>query len=120
MNNDLSVTGHVFKLQYGDQTGSRRNDANATAVEPRSLSISHAPYTDSSTKVPGTRTVMRLEKVVVNDTTGRKSKVVTQLTMQIPEETEVTDTVITDEIAILELLLGLSGLKSAVFVNKEQ
>lgn len=61
MNADITVSTLSFKLIYSDQNGSLRREISRGASLPTELLIKHTPYVDSKTKVPGTRTMTRLD-----------------------------------------------------------
>lgn len=62
MNADLTFNTIVFKKQFDDATGSRRQ-SNARGVNTvDALTIKSQSYVDASTKVPGTRYTARVDR----------------------------------------------------------
>lgn len=62
MNANLTIGALTYNQQYSDKTGSLRREIARGPALPTELKIAHAPYVDSTTKLPGTRSVVRFDR----------------------------------------------------------
>lgn len=123
MTDALTLSTLTFNLSYSDKTGSERREVSRGVNLPEVLSIKHAPYTDTATKLPGTRSLVRLDRhVAITD--GRIVPVSAYLVVAVPNDALITSA---DVLAAVERIaqviqeddLGLD-LADEVFVNHEQ
>lgn len=61
MNADITVKAKSYKTIYSDKNGSLRRSITDGATLPHELKIAHTEATDSRTKIPTTRSLMRLD-----------------------------------------------------------
>lgn len=66
MNADLTFNTIVYKKSYDDKDKSLRQSIARAINTPDQLTIMSQPYVDSSTKVPGTRYTVRIDRVDVD------------------------------------------------------
>ena len=63
INNDLTISTLSFKLKANDiADGSLRTEVSRGVNLPEVLTIRSQDYVDSATKLPGTRTVLRIDR----------------------------------------------------------
>lgn len=67
MNADLTFNGIAFKKSFDNVDGSVRRDNTRGVNTPDILTIKRQSYTDSVTKVPGTRFLMDVSRTDVDD-----------------------------------------------------
>lgn len=89
MNANLTLFTKTLTQKYSDKDGSLRVAVPAEIVSAGqlSLNIAHQDYTDSKTKVPGRRSVMRFQQDAVNVTTGQPVIAYAQLIVGRPSDT---------------------------------
>jgi hypothetical protein len=123
MDNNLTIETLAFNMQYSDKTGSLRREVSRGVNIPTELKIAHQPYVDSTTKLPGTRSVARFDRYqALSD--GTIAPVSAYVVVTSPTDTAVVSS---DIQATVQLLIGLlqeddSGLNlmSNIFSSKEQ
>lgn len=123
MNNDLTISTLSFKLGFSDKAGSERRETSRGINLPEVMSIRHAPYTDSATKLPGIRSVLRFDRHL-ELSTGVIAPVSAYLVVAVPNDTGVTSADVVDVVKRIASTIssydtGLS-LDEEIFVNKEQ
>lgn len=64
MTNDLTINTRSFVMNYSDKTGSKRTCISRGATLPDVLMIRHQDYVDSATKLPGKRTMVKIERYI--------------------------------------------------------
>lgn len=112
MNSNLTVKTKSLNLVYSDKDGSIRRAATGDIVSigQCSLNIAHQDYTDSKTRAPGTRSVMRFQQDAVNATTGQKLVAFAQLTVGRPSDPTITDA---DILALIDCIRQMLATTSA-------
>jgi hypothetical protein len=125
MDSNLTVSALAFNLVYSDKTGSLRRETSRGAALPTELSIKHQDYVDSNTKVPGKRTVVRLDYYMTM-TDGVIRPVSLYTVVAAPTDPLVTAT-ITNTLSdyMVNLVHGATNtnglsLRDEIFANKEQ
>lgn len=123
MNANITVGSLSFVQQYSDQSGSLRREVSRGAALPTTLKISHSPYVDSATKLPGTRSLLRIDRYQAI-TGGSIVPVSAYVVVTRPTDVLVTSVEI---LAALQSLIDImqeddSGLDlmDEIFVNQEQ
>lgn len=125
MNNDITVSGLAYKLIYSDLSGSLRRETSRGATLPTELLIKHQKYTDSATKVSGTRSLVRFDHYMTM-TDGIIRPVSFYAVLARPDDPLVTAAVIEGlEAQLVNLLHGTSntnGLDQVeqILANREQ
>lgn len=61
MNSNITVSGLAYNLVYSDKSGSLRREISRGANLPTELLIKHQEYTDTASKMPGIRTLVRFD-----------------------------------------------------------
>lgn len=123
MNNALTLSTLTFNLAFSDKTGSERREVSRGVNLPEVLSIKHQSYVDSATKLPGVRSVVRVDRhVAITD--GRIVPVSAHLVVAVPNDAMIESA---DVLAAVERIAQViqeddSGLDLAdeIFVNHEQ
>jgi hypothetical protein len=118
----------TFDLVFSDKTaGSERRKVGTAPGLPVVLSIKHAPYVDSKTKVKGTRSVVRFDESIVIDAVGTIAPLSAYLVMAIPEGSVDISAAVLRQIKSLVLLLATDtaaadqlGQGQAIFNVKNQ
>lgn len=72
MNADLTFNSVAFKKNYDVQTESLRRSVTRGINIPDDLIIRSQDYTDTGTKVPGTRSTVRVDRHSIDSITGQK------------------------------------------------
>lgn len=123
MNADLTLSTLTFALSYSDKTGSLRREVSRGPSLPEELSIKHQAYVDSATKLPGTRSVVRIDRHVAL-TDGRVAPVSAYLVVTVPNDAAVVSA---DVLAAVERIAQIiqeddTGLDLAdeIFVGRQQ
>lgn len=124
MTNDLTIDTLSFVLNYSDKTdGSLRTEVSRGVNLPEKLKIAHADYVDSATKLPGKRSLVRLDRYV-ELTNGTPVPVSAYIVVTHPNDTAVESA---DILAAVQRLITLlqeddSGLDlmDEIFVGKQQ
>jgi hypothetical protein len=91
MNADLTINTLAFKTVYSDQSGSLRREVSRGPNLPTELQIKHQDYTDSATKLPGKRTVVRFDRFVAHSN-GTIVPVSAYAVIAVPTDTNITAT----------------------------
>jgi hypothetical protein len=125
MNSDITLNTLDFKLTQNSETGSVRRESSRGPNLPEVLTIRHQDYIEASTKVPGVRTNIRLERFVAI-TSGQIVPVVASLTITVPQDVAIVATDVTKvKDRLVNLLHGTTNtsgldLGDEILVNKEQ
>lgn len=125
MTNDITVSGLAYKLIYSDKSGSLRREIARGVSIPTELLIKHEPYTDSKTKVPGIRTLVRFDYYMAM-TDGVIRPVSLYSVLAAPTDPLVTAAIVTSlEAQLVNLLHGTTNtsgldLEGEILSNKEQ
>lgn len=125
MDNNLTVNTLAFNLVYSDKDGSLRREISRGASLPTELSIKHQPYVDSVTKVPGKRSLVRLDYYMTM-TDGVIRPVSMYTVLAAPSDPLVTASITNAMSAMLvNIVHGTTNtngldLKDEIFANKEQ
>jgi len=124
MTSDLTIDTLAFKLVYSDKDGSLRREISRGVNLPEELSIKHQPYTDSATKLPGTRSVVRIDRFLDVDGEGKIAPVSAYMVVTVPQQVGVVSA---DVLAVVQRLITVlqeddSGLDlmDEIFVSREQ
>lgn len=123
MNPALTLSTLTFNQSFSDKSGSERREVSRGVNLPEVLTIKHQSYVDSATKMPGTRSVVRLDRhVAITD--GRIVPVSAYLVVTVPNDAAILSS---DVLASVERIAQIiqeddSGLDLAdeIFVNHEQ
>lgn len=123
MTSDITLDTLSFKLVYSDKTGSLRREISRGVNLPEELKIAHADYVDSATKLPGKRSLARVDRTVAI-TGGGTAPVSAYVVVTHPNDAAIVSA---DILAVVQRLVTLlqeddSGLDlmDEIFVNKEQ
>lgn len=123
MNANLTVGALSYVQQYSGPAGSKRREVSRGPALPTELKIAHTPYVDSTTKLPGMRSVVRFDRYQALSS-GKIAPVSAYIVVTRPTDTLVTGTEI---LATCENLIGLLqeddvglDLMDEIFVNQEQ
>lgn len=124
MNNDLTISTLSFKLRASDITdGSERREISRGVNLPEVMTIKSQQYVDSSTKLPGKRTVLRFDRYIAG-TNGQPIIVSAYLVVAVPSDTAVTSA---DVLAVISRINGVIDntapnldLADEIFINGEQ
>jgi len=123
MNANLTIDTLSFNQVYSDQAGSLRREVSRGVNLPTELKIAHTEYTDSSTKLKGTRSLARFDRKV-ELSTGVIAPVSAYVVVTRPTDADVTST---DILAVVQHLISLLqeddtglDLMDEIFVNGEQ
>lgn len=125
MDQNLTVSTLTFTGIYSDlDVGSLRREISRGVNLPEEMTIKHQSYTDSKTKVKGTRSVLRFDRYVASALNGTPIPVSAYLVVTTPEDTGVTSA---DVQAVVERIVHTiqeddSGLNlaDAIFVSRQQ
>lgn len=123
MNSNLTIDTLSFNQVYSDKSGSLRRETSRGVNLPTELKIAHQPYTDSATKLPGTRSLARFDRTV-ELTDGKTAVVSAYLVVTVPSDTAIVSADVT---AVVQHVVSLiqeddSGLDlmDEIFVAREQ
>lgn len=125
MNASLTLNALTFDQTKNGDSGSERREISRGVNLPEILTVRHSAYTDSVTKLPGTRSNIKIERFVAI-ASGNPVPVTLSLTVAVPSDVNVTSADVTAVCARLVNLIhgttNTSGLDkaSAIFVTKEQ
>lgn len=125
MNSNLTVKTLAYNLVYSDKDGSLRRETSRGVSLPSELTIRNQPYVDSVTKVPGKRTVLRIDRTIAG-TDGKPIVVSAYLVSAVP-----LDPIVSSSNDVLEIIAELAeiiktdgtthlDLADEIFVNGEQ
>lgn len=124
MNANLTIDTLSFNQIYSDKSESLRRESSRGANLPTELKISHQDYTDSATKLPGKRSLVRFDRTVALSDTTTVAPVSAYIVVARPNDAAITGT---DILAVVQHLITLlqeddSGLDlmDEIFVNLEQ
>jgi hypothetical protein len=130
MNADITLKAKVYKLLYSDKTESIRKSITDGAILPHTLRIAHSDATDSSTKLPIKRSLVRVDMTHVDTGGTNPSPVPVSAYVVVQHGTGLYQpTQAAIELAVDTLIQGLTGtgadasaldLTDEIFVNKEQ
>lgn len=125
MNSNLTIDTLTFNQVYSDKSESLRREVSRGVNLPTEMRVAHQEYTDSKTKVKGTRHLVRFDRYVTLST-GIIVPVSAYTVVTVPTDSSVTSA---DVLAVAQHLNNAlfastqtSGLdlKDEVFVNQEQ
>lgn len=125
MNADLTINALTFKQVYSDQKESLRRETSRGSNLPTEMRVAHQEYTDSKTKVPGMRHLVRFDRHV-SLTNGTIVPVSAYAVVSVPADTAVVSSDITSVVQCLNNALFAStqtsglDLNDEIFVNGEQ
>jgi len=100
---DLTINTLTFAQKWSDESGSFRNEVSRGANLPTELRIAHSKYTDSKTKLPGTRSLVRFDRTVAGSA-GNPVVLSAYVVVTVPTDTGIVNADIT---AVVGHLLGL-------------
>lgn len=123
MDNNLTISTLAFNLSSNGKEGSVRRETSRGANLPEVMTVRHQTYTDSATKVAGTRSVVRFDRHIALGG-GLIAPVSAYLVVAAPTDVNVGSA---DILAVVERIaqviqeddLGLD-LADEIFVNKQQ
>lgn len=123
MNNDLTISTLAFTLAFNGKDGSERREISRGVNLPEVMSVKHQNYTDSATKLPGTRSVLRFDRYV-ELSSGVIAPVSAYLVVTVPKDPDATSA---DVLAVVERIVNTiqeddTGLDLAdeIFVSRQQ
>jgi hypothetical protein len=125
MTSDITVSTLAFKLIYSDKTGSLRREVSRGVNTPTEISIKHQDYVDSTTKMVGKRSLVRIDYYMTM-TDGIIRPVSYYAVLARPSDPLVTQAIITSiEAMLTNLLHGTSNasgldLQDEILSNLEQ
>lgn len=125
MNAILTLNTLTFTQNKNGDLGSERREVSRGVNLPEILTIRHQNYVDGTTKVPGVRSNVKIDRFVAL-TDGRIVPIVLSLIVAVPSDVNITSadvTAVTDR--MVNLIHGATntsglGLASAILVTKEQ
>lgn len=127
MDNNLTINSLAFNLRYSDKdSGSERREVSRGVNLPEILTIKSQNYTDSATKVPGRRTVVRVDRHLSDGAGGITAGLEAHVVVSVPSKPEVTtadvQACITRLITLLAgtIVTGGLDLKDEIFISGEQ
>lgn len=124
MNNNLTVSTLAFNLAFSDRdAGSERREVSRGVNLPEVMSIKKQLVTDSATKLPTQRTVLRFDRYVAG-TDGKPIPVSAYLVVSVPQDAAVVSA---DVLAVIARINGIIDATSPnldlgdeIFVTGEQ
>jgi hypothetical protein len=130
MNADITLKSKVYKLQFSDKGESQRKSVTDGATLPHKIKIAHSDATDSATKQPIRRHLMRVDMTHV-DTGGINPAPVPVTAYMVVQHGTGTNQPASAaiELAVDTLIQALTGtaadasaldLTDEIFVNEEQ
>jgi len=125
MNANLTISTLSFNQTYSDKGGSERRETSRGVSLPEVMTVKHQDITDSATKKPATRSLVRFDRHVAL-TDGTIAPVSAYIVVQVPKDTAVVSSDILAVVArlaqVVSLATPVAGLElgPSVFVNKEQ
>jgi len=125
MNATLTLNTLTFTQGPSTESGSIRREISRGVNLPEILTIKHQDYVDSKSKIPGTRSVVRLDRYV-EVTDGRVVPVSAHVVVSVPADANIVTADVTACVdRLVNLLHGATNtsgldLKSAIFASKEQ
>jgi hypothetical protein len=127
MDANLTINSLSFVQKFSDRdAGSVRMETSRGVNLPEILTIKTQPYTDSKTKIPGRRTMVRIDRYVAGDAGDIISGLEAHVVLSVPERAEIeTADVQACIVRLGTLLMGTTvtgglDLKDEIFVNQEQ
>lgn len=127
MDQNLTINARSFVQQYNDRdAGSVRVDTSEGINLPTTLTIKSQRIVDSATKIPGRRTVVRIDKAVSSEAgdivSGLEAHVVVTVPTHAAVETADVQAIISDLLFLLgpAAMAGALDLRDEIFVNQEQ
>lgn len=100
---DLTINTLSFNQKWSDEDGSVRTETSRGVNLPTEMKIAHAKYTDSKTKLPGNRSLVRFDRTVAG-VGGNPVVVSAYVVVMVPEDTAI---VAGDITAVVGHILGL-------------
>lgn len=125
MDQNLTISTLAFNLIWSDKTGSLRREISRGASLPTELLIKHQDYIDSTTKVAGKRSLVRVDYYMTM-TDGNIRPVSMYVVLAAPTDPLVTSSVSDSiEALLVNLLHGTTNtngldLRTEIFGNREQ
>lgn len=123
MTADLTIDTLSFKQQFSDKAGSSRREVSRGVSLPTEMRVAHSDYTDSATKLPGKRSLVRFDRYI-ELSTGAIAPVSAYIVVTHPNDPDVLSADILAVVGHLIQIIASGGtnldLKDEVFVNKEQ
>lgn len=130
MNADVTLKSKVYKLLYSDKAGSERKSITDGATLPHKLRIAHSDATDSATKLPIQRSLVRVDMTHLDTGGVNPSPVPVSAYIVVQHGTGLYQpSTASVELAVDTLIQALTGtgadasaldLTDEIFVNKEQ
>lgn len=127
MDANLTINSLSFVTQWNDRdAGSSRRETSRGVNLPEILSVRNSSYVDSTTKISGRRTVVRLDRHLSDGAGGITTGLEAHMVVSVPGKPEVTtadvQAVVTRLITLLAgtTVTGGLDLKDEIFVNQEQ
>lgn len=90
MNADLTINSIVFAKSYDDKSGSERRSTARGINTPDVMSVKRQQFTDSATKVPGTRYLVSFDRHDLSEA-GEARVTRAYLVLQVPSTAEAGD-----------------------------
>jgi hypothetical protein len=124
MNADLTISTLSFKLRASDiKDGSERREVSRGVNLPEVMTVKSQDYTDSQTKKPGKRTVLRFDRYVAG-TDGQPVAVSAYLVVAVPNDAAIVSA---DVLAVIARINGVIDATSPnldlgeeIFITGEQ
>lgn len=117
----------TYNLSFKDKDGSLRSVVGTAPSLPIALSIKSQTYTDTATKVPGTRTVVRIDQHLLLETGGVIAPLSAYMVVARPQGSLITLTnirnIVTDIIRVVGPAVAAGdqlALDQAIFGNGDR
>lgn len=127
MDANLTINSLSFVSKYNDRdAGSVRVETSRGVNLPEILTIKTQNYVDSSTKIPGRRTMVRVDRHVAGLDGGVISGLEAHVVVSVPARAEIETADVQAVVSrLITLLAGATvtgglDLKDEIFVNQEQ
>lgn len=130
MNPDITLKSKVYKMLYSDKVGSMRKSITDGAALPHTIRIAHQDATDSKTKVPTRRSLIRVDMTHLDTGAVNPSPLPVSAQLVLVKGTGVwAPTQAQIELCVDTLIQALTGtaadasaldLTDEIFVNEEQ
>lgn len=127
MNANLTINGLSFVQAYNDKdAGSIRRETSRGVNLPEVLTIKNQSYVDSATKIPGRRTLIRVDRSVDDGAGGIISGLEAHVVVSVPAKAQVeTADVLACVTRLITLLAGTTvtgglDLAEEIVINQEQ
>jgi len=128
MNDNIGpLTLGTYNLRFKDASGSERRVAGTAPNLPIIMTIKAQEYVDSKTKVPGRRTVLRIDQHLALETGGTIAPLSAYLVVSVPQGSLVSGNNIQNIIQDIVRVVGMGvaagdqlSLSQAIFSTGEQ